>query len=86
MALEDNDPQEGEPLIQPFMRSGKRLRPNPSLQEIRNQTLANYKRMPASMTALNPVPVYPVTISTTLRTMADQLDRERVMHEREAAK
>ena len=77
VALEDNDPQEGEPLIQPFMRSGKRLRPNPSLQEIRNQTLANYKRMPASMTALNPAPIYPVTISTALRTMADQLDLER---------
>ncbi len=31
VALEDDDPQQGESLIQPFMRSGKRLHPNPIL-------------------------------------------------------
>lgn len=86
VALAENDPQQGEPLIQPFMQSGKRLHPKPSLHQIRNQTIANYKHLPISMTAPNPAPVYPVTISTALKTMADQLDRERAMHDREAAK
>ncbi|MEK6596492.1 MAG: nicotinate phosphoribosyltransferase, partial [Pseudomonadota bacterium] len=86
VALAENDPQQGEPLIQPFMQSGKRLHPSPSLHQIRNQTIANYKRLPVSMTAPNPAPVYPVTISTALKTMADQLDRERAMHDREAVK
>ncbi|MEK7792384.1 MAG: nicotinate phosphoribosyltransferase [Pseudomonadota bacterium] len=86
VALEENDPQEGEPLIQPFMRCGKRLRSNPSLHEIRNQTTANYRRMPASMIALKPAPTYPVTISTALRAMANQLDMEHVLHDRKTAK
>ncbi|AEJ02661.1 nicotinate phosphoribosyltransferase [Nitrosomonas sp. Is79A3] len=86
VALEDDDPQQGESLIQPFMRSGKRLHPNPSLHELRSQTLVNYKRLPAAMTALDPAPGYPVTISSALRAMADQLDKERVLHDREAVK
>lgn len=86
VALEENDPQEGEVLIRPIMRSGKRLRPNPPLHEIRNQTTADYKRMPASMTSLKSTSIYPVTISSALRVMADQLDRERILHDREAAK
>ena len=86
VALEENDPQEGEPLIQPFMRCGKRLRSNPSLHEIRNQTTANYKRMPASLITLKPAPTYPVTISTALRAMANQLDMEHVLHDRKTEK
>ena len=86
VALEESDPQEGEPLIQPFMRCGKRLRSNPSLHEIRNQTTANYKRMPASLITLKPAPTYPVTISTALRAMANQLDMEHVLHDRKTEK
>lgn len=76
IALEDNDPQQGEPLIQPFMRSGKRLYPNPSLHDLKNQTIANYQRLPASLTSLGPVPEYPVVISNALKAMADQIDME----------
>jgi len=86
VALEESDPQEGEPLIQPFMRCGKRLRSNPSLHEIRNQTTANYRRMPASMIALKPAPTYPVTISTALRAMSNQLDMDRLSRDRKTAK
>lgn len=86
VALEDNDPQQGESLVQPFMRSGKRLYPNPSLHELRSQTLINYQHLPAAMTTLDSVPSYPVTISSALRALADQLDRERILHDREAAK
>jgi len=84
VALEDDDPQQGESLIQPFMRSGKRLHPSPSLPAMRNQALANYQRLPAKMTTIDPAPSYPVTISNTLRAMADQLDREHAMQDQEA--
>jgi|CXWL01.1.fsa_nt_gi nicotinate phosphoribosyltransferase len=86
VALEDDDPQQGESLIQPFMQSGKRLHPKLSLHELRNQTLVNYQRLPAGMTTLDPAPGYPVTISSALRAMADQFDKERLLHERESVK
>lgn len=86
VALEHDDPQLGESLIQPFMRSGKRLHPKLSLHELRNQTLVNYHHLSAAMTALDPAPGYPVTISSALRAMADHLDKERLLHDREASK
>lgn len=86
VALEDDDPQQGESLIQPFMRSGKRLHPKLSLQELRSQTLINYQHLPAAMTTLDPAPGYPVTISSALRAMAERLDQERILHDQEALK
>ncbi|SFF09457.1 nicotinate phosphoribosyltransferase [Nitrosomonas sp. Nm166] len=74
IALEDSDFQPGKPLLQPFMRAGKRLSSSPSLQTIRSQTLANYKCLPPSLVSLDPAPSYPVTISGALRAMANQLD------------
>ncbi len=79
VALEDDDLQQGEPLIQPFMRSGKRLHPSPSLHDLRNQTIANYQRLPASMTALEPTAEYLVAISNALKAMADHIDSERTL-------
>ncbi len=86
VALQDDDPQQGEPLIQPFMRSGKRLHSSPSLHVLRGQTLENYKRLPVAMTTLDTAPAYPVIISNALKALADQLDQERMLHDREAAK
>lgn len=83
IALEDNDPQTGEALIQPMMRAGKRLHPKISLTTLRDQTLKNYHCLPAAMTALDPAPAYPVAISTALQALADQLDQEHILHERE---
>ncbi|MDE2389552.1 MAG: nicotinate phosphoribosyltransferase, partial [Betaproteobacteria bacterium] len=85
VALEDDDPQAGEALIQPVMHAGKRLHPKLPLTALRDQTLQNYRRLPAAMTALEPAFVYPVAISTALQALADRLDRERMLHAREAA-
>jgi nicotinate phosphoribosyltransferase len=82
VALEDDDPQPGEALIQPMMRAGKRLHPKLPLAALRDQTLQNYRRLPATMTALESAPTYPVAISTALQALADQLDRERILLER----
>ncbi|QOJ24156.1 MAG: nicotinate phosphoribosyltransferase [Gammaproteobacteria bacterium] len=85
IALQGNDPQPGEALIQPMMRSSKRLHPKIPLAMLRDQTLKNYRRLPTAMTALEPAPAYPVTISNALQALTDQVDRERILHERETA-
>lgn len=85
VALEDNDPKPGEALIQPMMRAGKRLHPKLPLAALRDQTLQNYRSLPTTMTTLEPAPTYPVAISTALQALADQLDRERILHEQKAA-
>ncbi|MBX9895623.1 MAG: nicotinate phosphoribosyltransferase [Nitrosomonas sp.] len=81
VALEDHDPQPGKPLIQPFMRAGKRLQPKPSLHELRQQTLVNYDGLPSAMTTLETVNAYPVTISEALKALAGQLDHEQFLHD-----
>ena len=86
VALADDDPPHGEPLLQPIMRAGKRLHCNPSVHKMRSQTLANYQHLPAAMTSLDSAPDYPVTISSALKVMANQLDAERIVHDPEAAK
>jgi len=76
VALEKNDPQEGEPLIVPVMREGKRINAAPPLDEMRTRTLAGYDRLPKPMTSLEPAPGYPVEISASLRALANLLDSE----------
>jgi len=81
VALEDDDPQPGTPLIQPFMRAGKRLQPKPSLHELRQQTLVNYDGLPSAMITLETANAYPVTISEALKALARQLDQEQFLHD-----
>lgn len=81
VALEDNDPQLGTPLIRPFMHAGKRLQPKPSLHELRQQTLVNYDGLPSAMITLETANAYPVTISEALKALARQLDQAQFLHD-----
>lgn len=76
VALERDDPQPGEPLIQPFMHAGRRLQPQLSLHALRSRTLTGYQRLPAAMTVLESAPAYPVAISDALKALAAQIDRQ----------
>jgi nicotinate phosphoribosyltransferase len=76
IALEQGDPQPGEPLIQPFMHVGRRMQPKPSLHALRSRTLTGYQRLPAAMTGLESAPAYPVTISNALKALAVQIERQ----------
>lgn len=78
VALEENDPQDGEPLIIPVMQAGKRLSPVAALDEVRLQTLASYDRLPGPLVSLDAAPTYPVEISISLRTLANRLDQPQV--------
>ena len=79
VALEKDDPHEGEPLIVPMMRSGRRIdgiNGNRKLEAIRQQTVANYARLPESLRSLDTAPVYPVEISASLQALAKKVDDE----------
>lgn len=80
VALEDSDPCEGEPLLVPMMLAGQRIHRTQPLQEIRQQTLARYVRLPESLTELETTTQYPVTISSALQALAKQLDDEAMTH------
>lgn len=69
VALEENDPQEGQTLIQPVMHAGRRLHPTLSIHKTRHQTIANYRHMLDSMITLDSAPIYPVKISTALQVL-----------------
>ncbi len=77
VALEENDPQDGEPLIKSVMQAGARINPVAALDEVRLRTLACYERLPKPLASLDLASVYPVEISTFLRTLADRLDQKR---------
>jgi len=79
VALEKDDPHEGEPLIVPMMRSGRRIdgiNGNRKLEAIRQQTVANYARLPESLRSLDTAPAYPVEISASLQALAKKVDDE----------
>lgn len=74
VALEENDPQPGQPLLQPVMRKGVRIQASPDLHVMRQQTLQNYTVLPAGLRGLKKNTAYPVTISNALQALASELD------------
>ena len=71
----EGDVKEGEPLIQPVMQNGKRLRPAPSLDEIRQHAKRELQRLPDPLRALDPAMTYPVTVADELKALAAEFDR-----------
>jgi nicotinate phosphoribosyltransferase len=65
---------EGEPLLAPVMRNGRRLAAAPSLDEIRAHAADQLRRLPEELRRLEPLS-YPVTISAELRALAETCDR-----------
>ena len=70
-----DQPQPGEPLLQPVMRDGKRLAPPESLAEIRARVQQQLAALPPALRA-NQTEPYPVEIAPGLQELAAQLDRE----------
>ena len=69
-----DDPQEGEPLIQPVMRTGQRLAPSPPLAESRQRAAAELARLPEHLRQLKEDPPVPVRVSQALRDLAKAVD------------
>ncbi len=69
----DNKP--GEPLLEPVMQGGKRLRPAPSLDDIRRHAKREFDRLPAPLQSLKPGTAYPVEIAAEIVELAAAFDR-----------
>jgi nicotinate phosphoribosyltransferase len=70
----EDDRQEGKPLIQKVMQSGKRLRPAIPLAEIRERALAELAALPESLRTIDAAQSYPVAVAPRLRELAREVD------------
>lgn len=71
-----DDRQEGEPLLQPVMRRGKRLAVPPALDRIRAYAARQLALLPETLRRLEQGAAYDVEISGPLRDLADRVDRQ----------
>ena len=70
-----NDTQDGEPLLQPVMKAGRRLAPSPGLTEIKHRVAAQLGQLPDQLRQLEAGDPYEVRISPALRALAERVDR-----------
>ncbi len=70
-----DDPQAGEPLLEPVMRGGRRLGSSPRLETIRDFARGQLERLPERLRSLDPVEPYPVVVSPALAALAEEVDR-----------
>ena len=69
----ETDRHDGETLIAPAMKAGKRLAPSPTLAQIRERAARELARLPEPLKRLEPFD-YPVTVAEPLRKMAADVD------------
>ena len=72
-----DDRQEGEFLLSPVMKDGRRLAPPPSLNDIRKQVTAALSRLPEWMRGLDHSAPYDVRISEALHALAEIADHRK---------
>ncbi len=77
IALEDEEPSGGEPLLVPVMRGGRRVAHPPALAEARQRCLASLERLPQRFRDLRSTENYPVRPSPRLEALLRQV-RQRV--------
>ena len=70
----EGDKQDGEALVVPVMRAGKRLAAAPTLAQIRERAARDLARLPEPLRRLEPGIAYPVEISAKLKAMAAEID------------
>ncbi len=70
----ENDDRAGEPLIELVMQGGKRLKPAPTLAEMRARAARDLERLPEPLRRLEPGASYPVEVSEALRRLAAEVD------------
>ena len=68
----------GEPRIELVMQGGRRLRPAPSLDEIRRRAARELERLPEPLRRLEPGMIYPVEVADELKELAAEVDRRLV--------
>jgi nicotinate phosphoribosyltransferase len=71
----EGDKQDGEALIGPAMRDGRRLPSVASLAQARAHAARELARLPRHLAALEAGPAYAVTVAPALKALADAVDR-----------
>jgi len=71
----EGDRQEGEPLLAPVMRAGKRLAPPEPLDALRARAARHLAMLPEALRALKTEPAYPISIAPALNELAAAVDR-----------
>jgi len=71
----EGDRQDGEALIVPAMRDGRRLASLATLRQARDHAARELGRLPPHLHALESGPAYKVTVAPALRALADDVDR-----------
>lgn len=75
ISLDDEPaPAGGRNLLQPWMRNGELVGPHPSLDSIRERSIANLDRLPESIKALDVTEPYDVRFSAKIRKLRDQIE------------
>lgn len=69
-----DDRLDGEPLLHPVIKDGRRLASSPSLADLRRHTAAQLARLPESLRTLGTAPMHAVQISSALQTLAQTID------------
>jgi nicotinate phosphoribosyltransferase len=72
----DGEAVEGEPLLQPVMRGGRRLHPPEPLEEAQRRLREQLGQLPADLKSLDAPAAYPVLISNGLRCLAERMDED----------
>lgn len=73
--------QPGEPLIEAVMKNGRRLRPPPTLPDIRARALRGLEHLPEPVRRLQPDACYQVEVSEGLVRLAAQVDQRLAQQE-----
>jgi len=69
------DDAQGEPLIRPVMREGRRVEPAEDLVAMRARLAGQIERLAPGLKLLRGPSPYPVRVSDSLRALADEVDR-----------
>ncbi len=69
---------QGEPLLEPCMHDGRRIRASPALEEIRRRTAQQLARLPPPLRALHPVAPYPMKVDPDLKALVRRMDEAQV--------
>jgi nicotinate phosphoribosyltransferase len=70
-----DDRQEGEPLLVPVMREGRRIGPAQTLAQGRERVARELARLPDALRRLDPAEPYPVAVGVALKHLAVEVDR-----------
>jgi len=74
IGLKDEAIPETEPLLEKVMEDGKLLRPNPSLQAVRDRFKKNFSQLDEKYKSIHNIATYPVKLSRGLQELQDLME------------